>query len=1738
MKLLAGTLLVASLAPAFGQISATWTSGTDGSWSDGARWSTNPVAPINGQPSAGDTYNATLALGRTVTLSGPVEIQNLTQSSGTITGIHPLTLRSGYSWTGGTMSGASETLVQGLLTLSGTGNKVLSSRALNLGDGLTPAQANWTQGAILLNSSSVFNNRPLSTFETSFDGAITITVGTGTFNNQGTFTKSGGTGATTIGSSVSFNNSGTLNVNSGAFRPTTSVHSGAINLAAGAALELNSGTHALNAGTTLSGAGTTVIGGGTVTANAAIDFATPLTLTVGTLNGPGRIAFSAPTSWVGTTLSGASASAADVVDITGPLSIGGSSNKIVSNRTLNLGDGLTPAQASWTQGLLYLNSGAVFNNRPLSTFETSFDGAITFTVGTGTFNNQGTFTKSGGTGSTTIGTSVSFNNSGTLNVNSGKFSPGSSVHSGVVNLAAGTALELTSGTHALNAGTTFSGPGTTVIGGGTVMANAVVDFATPLTLSGGTLSGPGRIAFSGPTSWTGTTLSGTSAAADIVDISGALSIGGTSNKTVSNRTLNLGNGLTPAHANWTQGPVYLNSGAVFNNRPLSTFETSFDGAITITVGTGTFNNQGTFTKSGGTGSTTIGTSVSFNNSGTLNVNSGKFSPGSSVHSGVVNLAAGTALELTSGTHALNAGTTFSGAGTTVIGGGTVTANAAIDFATPLTLSGGTLSGPGKIVFSAPTSWIGTALSGTSAAADIVDISGALSIGGTSNKTVSNRTLNLGNGLTPAHASWTQGLLYLNSGSVFNNRPLSTFETSFDGSITITVGAGTFNNQGTFTKSGGTGSTTIGTSVSFNNSGTLNVNSGKFSPGSSVHSGAINLAAGTALELTSGTHALNAGTTFSGAGTTVIGSLVTANAAVDFATPLTLSGGTLSGPGKIVFSAPTSWNGTALSGTSAAADIVDILGALAIGGTSTKTASNRTLNLGDGLTPAQASWTQGMILLNNSSVFNNRPLSTFETSFDGSITVTVGAGTFNNQGTFTKSGGTGTTTIGSSVSFSNAGVAKVSKGTLSLGKVAQHSTTAPITLTGGSWIAENATLLFSSGSNITRNQADVTLDGPASVFARFTAALATNEGSLALKGGRLLTTAGSLSNSGLVSVEGPESALTVNGAYTQASGATVLAAGAQLTATAFQLNGGRLEGNGSIFGALISSGSPTIAPGLSAGTLSINGNAGLTGLLELEIGGMEPGNGYDQLLVSGGLAAGGDLSLALIDEFLPTYGVNLVMARAGSAITGSFANAPSGSRFFAKDGRHSFAVHYGLGSPFNVWELQLADFSDDIPPVLSHPEAVTAEATGPLGALVVFEASALDAVQGAVTPIVTPASGSLFPLGETLVTITASDVGGNLSEASFTVTVVDTTPPIIAPLSDLVVEATGPGGAEVEFSASAADLVTAEPELEYSAASGSLFPLGATVVTVSASDAAGNVATASFAVTVVDTTPPGIAVPASVVEVTTFSLSGAEVIFAVSAADLVDPVPAVVAVPASGALFPLGDTVVNVAASDAAGNQSAAAFTVRVTGLPKLSVEHPEDQPLLDGASVNFGSVIIGADRDVAFVVRNLGAATLELTGSPRIEMQGDDAAQFAAASLPAGAVAPGASTEFIIRFTPTSEGGKSAGLLVATNDADAAAYQILLNGAGVLPLPLGFSVPPLIVPPSGAARARFSGAAHGRPRTVVKLEASIDLGVKDPWTVIAELILNDLGQGSFEAVEDERPAAVGASSGFFRLRTE
>jgi HYR domain len=78
---------------------------------------------------------------------------------------------------------------------------------------------------------------------------------------------------------------------------------------------------------------------------------------------------------------------------------------------------------------------------------------------------------------------------------------------------------------------------------------------------------------------------------------------------------------------------------------------------------------------------------------------------------------------------------------------------------------------------------------------------------------------------------------------------------------------------------------------------------------------------------------------------------------------------------------------------------------------------------------------------------------------------------------------------------------------------------------------------------------------------------------------------------------------------------------------------------------------------------------------------------------------------------------------------------------------------------------------------------------------------------------------------------------------------DTTKPTLIVPGDLTVDAIGPDGASVLYSASAQDDVDGAIAPECSPASDSTFAIGSTAVTCSATDAAGNTGTAGFTVTV-------------------------------------------------------------------------------------------------------------------------------------------------------------------------------------------------------------------------------------------------------------------------------------------------
>jgi hypothetical protein len=241
-------------------------------------------------------------------------------------------------------------------------------------------------------------------------------------------------------------------------------------------------------------------------------------------------------------------------------------------------------------------------------------------------------------------------------------------------------------------------------------------------------------------------------------------------------------------------------------------------------------------------------------------------------------------------------------------------------------------------------------------------------------------------------------------------------------------------------------------------------------------------------------------------------------------------------------------------------------------------------------------------------------------------------------------------------------------------------------------------------------------------------------------------------------------------------------------------------------------------------------------------------------------------------------------------------------------------------------------ADTTPPVVTVPANILQEATSAAGAAVSFSASATDTVAGTLTPTCTPASGTTFPLGATTVKCSATD-GFNTGQSSFTVTVRDTTSPVVTVPPNVVREATGPSGAVVTFPpASAIDLVAGSLPAACTPTSGATFPLGTTTVVCSASDGT-NTGTGSFTVTVRDTTPPVITGTPGNIAV--FGGTGGVVVtYALPTAfDIVSGVRTVTCSPVSGSTFPVGTTTVTCTAKDTATptpNTATTSFTVTVT----------------------------------------------------------------------------------------------------------------------------------------------------------------------------------------------------------------
>ena len=173
--------------------------------------------------------------------------------------------------------------------------------------------------------------------------------------------------------------------------------------------------------------------------------------------------------------------------------------------------------------------------------------------------------------------------------------------------------------------------------------------------------------------------------------------------------------------------------------------------------------------------------------------------------------------------------------------------------------------------------------------------------------------------------------------------------------------------------------------------------------------------------------------------------------------------------------------------------------------------------------------------------------------------------------------------------------------------------------------------------------------------------------------------------------------------------------------------------------------------------------------------------------------------------------------------------------------------------------------DTTPPALTPVANQTDEATGTAGAVAIFAATATDLVDG-TDPVVFKEglnvvhSGDTFSIGAHTITASATDAHGNTSSEQFSITVRDTTPPVLTTVPDQTDEATSAAGAVATFAATATDLVDGTDPVVFKEGanvvhSGDTFSVGTHTITASAADTHGNAASESFTLTVTSQTNP-------------------------------------------------------------------------------------------------------------------------------------------------------------------------------------------------------------------------------------------------------------------------------------------
>jgi len=317
-------------------------------------------------------------------------------------------------------------------------------------------------------------------------------------------------------------------------------------------------------------------------------------------------------------------------------------------------------------------------------------------------------------------------------------------------------------------------------------------------------------------------------------------------------------------------------------------------------------------------------------------------------------------------------------------------------------------------------------------------------------------------------------------------------------------------------------------------------------------------------------------------------------------------------------------------------------------------------------------------------------------------------------------------------------------------------------------------------------------------------------------------------------------------------------------------------------------------------------------------------------------------------------------------TGSFTSVELGEAMAMDENGIQILVNnaptlFPLGSTTIIWTAidnsgnsasatQQVDIVDTTPPTIYSVSDITAEAVVPYDNIIELQEPSADDLLGVIS--ITNDAPEFFPVGETIVTWTATDVGGNTASIEQKITIIDTIFPTLQIPDDVVIEATSLDQNEVYLGEA-----TATDNGEIASVTNDapdVFPLGETTITWTVIDSSNNFSSLTQLVTVVDTTAPEILAPADIT-LEADSTDQNIVNFDNPTSSDIQDVTIYLDAPD---VFPLGETTVTWTAVDVSGNSASITQTVTIvdTAAPALSI--PADQTVeatsLDETFVDIG----------------------------------------------------------------------------------------------------------------------------------------------------------------------------------------